>query len=82
MEGMGQLMPGLMEELDIEMVVPPVHLDPGHRSVSVVNAPTIEAVTQLVYQTGFSQWNTVEVCPTTPVQELMEKVEEFPIVYE
>ena len=34
--------------------------------MSVVDAPSIEAVTQLVYATGLSQWNTVEVCPVLP----------------
>ncbi len=61
--------------------VDPLHLDPGHRTVAVVEAPNIEAVAKLVYDTGLSQWNTVEVCPVTPVAELMARVDEFPIVF-
>ncbi len=37
---------------------------------------------QLVYDSGLSQWNTVEVCPTTPVAEMMANVDAFPIVFE
>jgi hypothetical protein len=48
----------------------------------VVEAPSIEAVTELVFATGLAQWNTVEVYPTTPVAELMARLDEFPIVFE
>ena len=82
MEGLGQNLPKLAEAARISFVTGPLHLDPGHRTVAVVEAPSIEAVTQLVYETGLSQWNTVEVCPTTPVVELMAKVDDFPIVFE
>jgi hypothetical protein len=33
----------------------PLHLDPGHRMIAVVGAPSIEAVTKLVFDIGFSQ---------------------------
>jgi hypothetical protein len=47
-----------------------------------VEAPSVEAVTELVYESGLSQWNTVEVCPTTPVPEMMARLSDFPIVFE
>ena len=80
MEGLGQQLPKLAEAAGVRFEAGPLHLDPGHRTVSVVEAPNIEAVAQLVYDTGLSQWNTVEVCPVTPVQELMARVDDFPIV--
>jgi hypothetical protein len=82
MEGMGELMPRLAQEGGVTFEVGPLHLDPGHRTVAVVDAPSIEAVTKLVFDSGLSQWNTVEVCPTTPVAELMADIDRFPIVYE
>ncbi len=82
MEGLGQNLPKLAEAAGVTFVTLPLHLDPGHRTVSVVEAASIESVTQLIYESGLSQWNTVEVCPTTPVTELMARVEEFPIVFE
>jgi hypothetical protein len=50
--------------------------------VAVVDALSIETVTHLVYATGLSQWNTVEVCPTTPVADMMANLEDFPIVFQ
>jgi hypothetical protein len=82
LEGMAQDLPRLSAEAGIAFLAGPLHLDPGHRTVSVVEAPSIEAVTELVYATGLSQWNTVEVCPTRPVADMMANVEDFPIVFE
>lgn len=82
LEGMGQLLPKLAKDAGVVFQVGPLHLDPGHRTMSVVEAPTIEAVTQLVFDVGLSQWNTVEVCPVRPVAELMADVDRFPIVFE
>lgn len=80
-EGMGQQMPDLAKKAGIRFELEPQHLDPGHRTVAIVEASNIESVTQLVFDTGLSQWNTVEVCPLTPVVELMSRVNDFPILY-
>jgi hypothetical protein len=82
LEGLGQQLPKLAADAGVQFEFGPLHLDPGHRTVAVVQAPNVEAVTKLVYDSGLSQWNTVEVCPTTPVQELMARVDEFPIVFD
>jgi hypothetical protein len=80
-EGMGQLLPKLSQELGVTFKLEPLHLDPGHRTIAVLEAPNVEAVTKLVYGSGLSQWNTVEVCPATPSAELMATVGDFPILY-
>ena len=82
LEGLGPNLPKLSEQHGVTFLTGPLHLDPGHRTVSVVEAANIEAVTELVYESGLSQWNTVEVCPTRPVAELMADVDRFPIVFE
>jgi hypothetical protein len=81
-EGLGEQLPKLAQAAGVRFEVGPLHLDPGHRTMSVVDAPNVEAVAQLVYDSGLSQWNTVEVCPTRPVQELMAEVDRFPIVFD
>ena len=81
-QGMGQDLPRLSADAGITFVSGPHHLDPGHRTVAVVDAPSIEAVTELVYATGLSQWNTVEVCPTTPTADMMANLDAFPVVFE
>ena len=80
-EGLGQSLPTLSADAGVTFLTGPLHLDPGHRTVSVVDTPSIEAVTQLVYATGLSQWNTVEVCPVTPVADMMANLDAFPIVF-
>jgi hypothetical protein len=81
MEGLGEQLPKLSQDAGVRFDVGPLHLDPGHRTIAVVEAPNVEAVSQLVYDTGLSQWNTVEVAPVTPVAELMARIDEFPIVF-
>jgi hypothetical protein len=81
-EGLGEHLPQLAGEAGVSFLAGPLHLDPGHRTVSVVEAPSVEVVAQLVYDVGLSQWNTVEVCPVRPVAELMADVEKFPIVFD
>ena len=82
LEGMGQLLPKLSQEVGVKFLVGPLHLDPGHRTITVVEAPSVEVVTKLVLDVGLTQWNTVQVFPVTPVAELMARVDEFPIVFE
>lgn len=82
MQGMGELLPKLAQEAGVRIEVGPLHLDPGHRTVAVIQAPNIEAVTKLVFDTGLSQWNTVEVSPVTPTAELMANMDDYPIIFE
>ena len=69
-------------DLGISFVVEPLHLDPSHRVIAVLEAPSIEAVTEFVMATGLFQWNTVESYPVTPIAEMMMKVSEFPTVFD
>ena len=82
LQGLGQDLPKLAQEAGVRFQVEPLHLDPGHRTIAVVEAPSIEVVTQLLYDVGLTQWNTVEVCPVTPTAELMARVDDFPIVFD
>jgi hypothetical protein len=82
LEGMGQNLSALAEAAGVTFLTGPLHLDPGHRSIAVVDAPNVEAVTELVYDSGLSQWNSVEVCPTRPVAEMMARVDQFPVVFD
>lgn len=54
-----------------------LHLDPGHQVLMVLEAPSIEAVRDMIYELGFSEWNDTKVYPTTPVADLLQKVEGF-----
>jgi len=69
-------------ELGMSFVVPPLHLDPSHRVIAIVEAPSIETVNEFVMATGLFQWNTVESYHVTPIAEMMAKVTDFPAVFE
>lgn len=72
---MGQDLHKLSAEAGIAFLTCPLPLDPGHRTVAV-------DVAVVIYATGLSQWNNVEVCPTTPVAAMMANLDAFPIVFE
>lgn len=69
-------------DLGVSFVLEPLHLDPSHRVLAVLEAPSIETVTEFVMATGLFQWNTVESYPVTPIAEMMQRVSEFPVVFE
>jgi hypothetical protein len=83
LEGLGrERMPKLLADLGLTFAVEPMHLDPGHRTIAIVEAPNVEAVVKFVNESGMSQWNTVEVCPTTPISEMMATLDESPIIFD
>jgi hypothetical protein len=79
--GTGPGSPPLSADADVSFVIGPLHLDPGHRTQSEVDASSIETVTELVHATGLSQWNTIEVVPVAPVADLMGNLDAVPIVF-
>jgi hypothetical protein len=70
------------QSLGMEVVYGPLHLDPSHRTIAIIDAPAIEAVTKWVVETGMFQWNSVEVSPVTPIEDMMPIILESPIVFD
>ncbi|MDA4130555.1 MAG: hypothetical protein OK457_07270 [Thaumarchaeota archaeon] len=66
----------VMEKYKIKQNVA-LHLDPGHKVLLVLEAPSVEAVRDMIYELGYSEWNDTVVYPTTPVAELLGKVSQF-----
>ena len=66
----------------MKLMVDVLHLDPGHRMIAVVEAPSIEVVAKLVNDIGMSQWNTAEVCPAKPSADWIADIDKFPILYD
>ena len=48
-----------------------VHLDPGHKVLWVLDAPSAESVRDLIYEGGLAQWNDFEFYMTTKIEDLM-----------
>ena len=80
-ETLGSRVPELSAQLGVELRQA-LHLDPGHQTLLVVEAPSVEAVRDLVFEGGLSQWNDVRVYPTTPVAELMERSGGWPPLHD
>ena len=71
----------IARSLDMKIVFGPLHLDPSHRTLAIIDAPAIEAVNKWVVETGLFQWNTVEVSAVTPIEEMMAIIMSQPIVF-
>jgi hypothetical protein len=82
-EGLGpEALPKAMADHDLQFVLEPMHLDPGHTTLAIVEAPNVEAVVRFANDTGLVQWNTVNVYPTTPIGELMANVDDSPVLFD
>ncbi len=58
-----------------------LHLDPGHKLLWVVEAPTAEAVRDFAYASGLSTWNDFESCMTSSLEEVTAWVDNLPTVW-
>lgn len=54
-----------------------VHLDPSHQSFMLAEAPSAEAVRDLLFESGFIQWNTATIYPVSQIDELVKRVDQF-----
>ena len=75
-EALGQRMPALAEKLDIE-ILQFLHLDPGHKIFMLVEAPTAEAVRDLVYEGGLMQFNNIDFHLVTPIPEMVQRTKDW-----
>ena len=77
-KGMPQF-PGLAEKLGVKVTVN-VHLDPRHMTFTLVEAPNAEAVRDLVFKSGLNAWNDMTIYPVSQVEDLMKRIDEFPLI--
>ena len=83
MEGLSPENAGkVAQSVGMEALFGPLHLDPSHRTLAIVEAPAIEAVNKWVVETGMFQWNTVEVCAVTPIEEMMPIIMGQPTIFD
>jgi hypothetical protein len=79
-EALGK-MPELSAKLGVT-VQTMLHLDPGHKTLLVLEAPNVEAVVDLSFDSGFSQFNDVQVYPATQIPDLLKRTADWPILYD
>lgn len=58
-----------------------LHLDPGHRVLWVLDAPSAETVRDWVYEAGLSRWNDFEFYMTSSLEDISKIVEKLPNVW-
>jgi len=58
-----------------------LHLDPNHRAFMLFEAPTAEAVRDLVTETGLISFLDLDFHLVTPIPELLKKAGNVPTIY-
>jgi hypothetical protein len=77
---LGKELPPMMEKYNIKPEVL-LHLDPGHKVLWVMEAPTAESVRDFAYEAGLSRWNDFEFYMTSKLEEITEWVDKLPNIW-
>ena len=72
--------PELAKELNVQELSW-IHLDPNHMSFQLFEAPSAEAVRDYLYRGGFAHFLELNLHLVTPVEELLNRIDEFPTVF-
>ncbi|HZW57060.1 MAG TPA: hypothetical protein VFF30_12290 [Nitrososphaerales archaeon] len=72
-EKLGSDIPTLMQRHGIKPEVV-VHLDPGHKVLWVLEAPSSEAVRDMVYDGALQQWNDFEFYMASSMDWIMDRI--------
>ena len=58
-----------------------LHLDPGHKILWVLDAPSAEAVRDFAYDSGLTRWNDFEFYMGSRLEEVTSWVEHLPTIW-
>ena len=58
-----------------------LHLDPGHKVLWVVEAPTAEAVRDFCYDSGLSAWNDFEFYMASSLEDVTSWIQHLPTIW-
>ena len=58
-----------------------LHLDPNHKTFMLFEAPTAEAVRDLLLESGLGSFLDCNLHLVTPIPELLKKAGDLPTVY-
>jgi Cys-tRNA synthase (O-phospho-L-seryl-tRNA:Cys-tRNA synthase) len=81
-EALADRFPKKCAELGVQISVGPLHLDPSHRTLTVAEAPSIEAVNRALQEGGLIHFNEIETFSATPVPELLERMAAVPRIFD
>ena len=57
------------------------HLDPGHKVLWLLDAPSAETVRDFFYDAGLSRWNDFEFFMTSSMEAITKQIEKLPTVF-
>jgi hypothetical protein len=58
-----------------------LHLDPGHKVLWVLEAPTAEAVRDYIYEAGLGRWNDFEFYMASSLEDMTKWTEHLPTIW-
>jgi hypothetical protein len=58
-----------------------LHLDPDHKAITLLEAPTAEAVRDFLVQGGYMHFTDMRFHLVTPVEELIKHADEMPTIF-
>jgi len=65
----------------IKLLFPYVHLDPAHKGLLLLEAPTAETVRDFLVKGGFFHFLDHEFYMLTPVADLLKQAQNIPTIY-
>lgn len=71
-------LPKLAQKLGVNFISGPLILGPEHEVICVVEADNFDTVQELIFQSGFIQWNTVRITPVMTLYEAIESLKKMP----
>ena len=79
-DALGEDLPKLLKKHKVKLEVM-LHLDPGHKILWVVDAPTAEAVRDLIYDSGLSRWNDFEFYMASSLEDVTSWIQHLDTIW-
>ncbi len=79
-DNLGKNLPPMMQKHKIKAEVL-LHLDPGHKVLWVIEAPSAEAVRDFAYDSGLGQWNDFEFHMASSLDEVTKWTSHLPTIW-
>ena len=77
---LGKDLPAMLEKHKLKLDVL-LHLDPGHKILWIVDAPTAENVRDFLYASGLGRWNDFEFFMTSTLEEITSWTDKLPNIW-
>ena len=73
-------LPRLTKKTGVKIIVGPL-VTTGHRSLAFIEAASVEAVRDFVFESALIQWNSVEILPGRPMDQTLKEIDSLKPIY-